>query len=53
MEPGACFWLYAFLLFYVVATFFYPGGSQLDKTASGFSWTQNYWCNLSTFASLI
>ncbi|HSZ87353.1 MAG TPA: hypothetical protein VK787_15075 [Puia sp.] len=25
---------------------FYPGGSQVDKNSIGFSWTQNYWCNL-------
>ena len=31
---------------YVVATFFYPGGSQIDNTSTGFSWVNNYWCNL-------
>jgi hypothetical protein len=35
-----------FLCLYVVATLFYPGGSQVDKHAKGFSWAQNYWCNL-------
>lgn len=35
-----------FVCLYIVATFFYPGGSQLDKAAPGFSWMQNYWCNL-------
>lgn len=35
-----------YLLLYIVATFFYPGGSQVDKNSIGFSWTQNYWCNL-------
>ncbi|MBL7767014.1 MAG: hypothetical protein JNJ58_13010 [Chitinophagaceae bacterium] len=35
-----------FILFYVVATFFYPGGSQADRNAPGFSWINNYWCNL-------
>jgi hypothetical protein len=24
----------------------YPGGSQVDKNSIGFSWTNNYWCNL-------
>ena len=24
----------------------YPGGSQVDKNAIGFSWKNNYWCNL-------
>jgi hypothetical protein len=35
-----------YLLLYIVATFFYPGGSQVDKNSIGFSWAQNYWCNL-------
>jgi len=35
-----------FVALYVVATFFYPGGSQVDKNAIGFSWINNYWCNL-------
>lgn len=35
-----------FICLYVVATFFYPGGSQADKHARGFSWVHNYWCNL-------
>jgi hypothetical protein len=36
--------LFSFL--YFIATLYYPGGTYLDKTSSGFSWTQNYWCNL-------
>ncbi len=35
-----------FLMLYVIATFFYPGGSQVNKNSEGFSWLQNYWCNL-------
>lgn len=35
-----------FLLLYVTATFFYPGGNLWDKSARGFQWTQNFWCNL-------
>ncbi len=35
-----------FVVLYIVATFLYPGGSQADKNAVGFSWTNNYWCNL-------
>ena len=35
-----------FVVFYVVATLLYPGGSQVDKNSIGFSWTNNYWCNL-------
>lgn len=33
-------------LFYILATFLYPGGSEFDKQAKGFSWLHNYWCNL-------
>jgi hypothetical protein len=35
-----------FVLFYFFATRFYPGGSQVDRNSIGFSWTNNYWCNL-------
>ncbi|MBC7875116.1 MAG: hypothetical protein H7Y01_14025 [Ferruginibacter sp.] len=35
-----------FICLYFVATLFYPGGSQVDKISKGFSWTNNYWCNL-------
>ena len=35
-----------FILLYIIAAILYPGGSETDKTASGFSWTNNYWCNL-------
>lgn len=35
-----------FVNLYVIATFFYPGGSQADKNSIGFSWADNYWCNL-------
>ena len=35
-----------FVVLYVVATLFYPGGSQADKNSIGFSWINNYWCNL-------
>jgi hypothetical protein len=35
-----------FVLLYFFATLFYPGGSQVDKNSIGFSWTNNYWCNL-------
>ncbi len=31
---------------YFVATLFYPGGSQVDHNSTGFSWINNYWCNL-------
>lgn len=35
-----------FVLLYSLAAVFYPGGSQADKNAKGFSWLHNYWCNL-------
>jgi hypothetical protein len=35
-----------FIVLYIIATLFYPGGSQIDKNSIGFSWTNNYWCNL-------
>lgn len=35
-----------FVLLYLIATFLYPGGSQVDKNSVGFSWINNYWCNL-------
>lgn len=30
----------------MISTFYYPGGSQIDTGSKGFSWTDNYWCNL-------
>lgn len=51
-RPGI-FWFRApvygigvFVLLYCISSFLYPGGSQADKTASGFSWLNNYWCDL-------
>ena len=35
-----------FVILYFVATLFYPGGLQVDKNSIGFSWKNNYWCNL-------
>ena len=35
-----------FVGLYIIATFYYPGGSQHDPTSHGFSWAHNYWCNL-------
>lgn len=34
------------VLLLVVSTFYYPGGSQHDATATGFKWQHNYLCNL-------
>lgn len=35
-----------FVVLYIFASLLYPGGSQVDKNAVGFSWINNYWCNL-------
>lgn len=35
-----------FVVLYIIATLYYPGGSQADKNSTGFSWANNYWCNL-------
>jgi hypothetical protein len=35
-----------FIVLYIAAAKLYPGGSQADKFSSGFSWVNNYWCNL-------
>jgi len=35
-----------FLILYLLATRYYPGGSQADQYSAGFSWINNYWCNL-------
>ena len=40
------FGILIFALLYVVATFYYPGGSSADKTTTGFDWLNNYWCDL-------
>ncbi|PKL45166.1 MAG: hypothetical protein CVV41_03485 [Candidatus Riflebacteria bacterium HGW-Riflebacteria-1] len=34
-----------FVLFYVAAAL-YPGGSQADLRSTGYSWIDNYWCEL-------
>jgi hypothetical protein len=40
------FGAFLFVVLYIIATLCYPGGSQVDKNSIGFSWTNNYWCNL-------
>ena len=35
-----------FIGLYIVAACYYPGGSQADAHSTGFSWINNYWCNL-------
>jgi len=34
------------MVLYIIATRYYPGGSQADKNSIGYSWVNNYWCNL-------
>jgi len=34
------------VVLYIIATKYYPGGSQADKNSIGYSWVNNYWCNL-------
>lgn len=40
------FGILLFAILYIIATLYYPGGSQLDEHSVGFSWSNNYWCNL-------
>jgi hypothetical protein len=40
------FGILIFIFLYFLATQFYPGGSQIDQNSIGFSWINNYWCNL-------
>ncbi len=34
------------MLFLLIATLLYPGGSILDKNSAGFNWTKNFFSNL-------
>jgi hypothetical protein len=38
--------VFLFVVLYVLAALHYPGGSGVDPAAAGFSWVNNYWCNL-------
>lgn len=40
------FGILLFGLLYITAALNYPGGSQIDQHSIGFSWVNNYWCNL-------
>lgn len=40
------FGILVFAILYVLATFYYPGGSNTDKSTIGFDWLNNYWCDL-------
>ena len=35
-----------FILLYFIAASLYPGGSEVNQSAKGFSWMHNYWCDL-------
>lgn len=35
-----------YVVLYIIATLLYPGGSDINRTAAGFSWQHNYWCEL-------
>lgn len=35
-----------FVLFFVIAASFYPGGSNFDPSSIGYSWKENFWCEL-------
>jgi len=35
-----------FTFLYFIASLLYQGGSQVDENAIGFSWINNYWCDL-------
>lgn len=36
----------SFVILYLTATFYYPGGSYFDIQTQRFSWMYNYWCDL-------
>lgn len=35
-----------FVILYFIAAALYPGGSEVNRLAKGFSWKHNYWCDL-------
>ena len=37
---------FLFVILYIIAATLYPGGSNVNKTAIGYKWAENYWCNL-------
>lgn len=36
----------AFIVLYILAAYYYPGGNDADKSQIGFDILQNYWCDL-------
>lgn len=52
-EKRNIFWLtiiiggiVSFIVFFTIATFYYPGGSNFDPKSAGYKWDSNYWCEL-------
>src|SRR5262245_44894499 len=35
-----------YVILYLLAASLYPGGSFIDHSSKGFSWSHNYWCEL-------
>ena len=35
-----------FVIFYIIAAVLYPGDSNVNRFSTGYSWSENYWCNL-------
>lgn len=35
-----------FVVLYIVAAMYYPGGSNANREMKGFDWVNNYWCDL-------
>jgi hypothetical protein len=35
-----------FVVYFLLAAYYYPGGSNANLHANGFSWMNNYWCEL-------
>ncbi|MBL7725070.1 MAG: hypothetical protein JNK27_13040 [Chitinophagaceae bacterium] len=35
-----------FIMLYIAAALLYPGGSDFNRSATEFSWQNNYWCEL-------
>ncbi len=40
------FGIVVFCVLYFIASLYYPGGSDFDRTSVGFDWVNNYWCDL-------
>ena len=38
--------IFVYIILYFIASRYYPGGSNFDKSQVGFHWLTNYWCEL-------